>query len=139
MGELKSSIDAIQTWQDVMGSIGGFVAVAMGMVLNLMNSIETSMDPEGPIAEKMKKLGDVAKSTGQRAAKAGGVNLAEETPDVIFSDEAHVKEDDVEMPDTDPNFDVTNQPDFDSIVLMSLTPSSRSARSEVSGVSLVSE
>ena len=57
------------------------------------------MDPDGPIAEKMKKLGDVAKSTGQRAAKAGGVNLAEETPDVSVSGVEHMQEDDGEMPD----------------------------------------
>jgi len=137
--QLMSSIDPIQTWQDVMGSIGGFVAVAMALVVNLMQSIETSIDPDGPIAEKMKKLGDVAKSTGQRAAKAGGVNMAEETPDVIFSEDVHLRNEDVEMPNGEDDFDLTmgNQPDFDSLVLMSQLPNSRSTRSEVSSVSIV--
>ena len=138
--QLVSSLDPIQTWQDVMGSVGGFVAVAMALVVNLMNTIETSIDPEGPIAAKMAKLGDVAKSTGQRAAKAGGVNMAEETPDVIFSDDSHIRDNDVEMPNEDSDFELTmsNQPDFDSLVLMSQLPSSRSTRSEVSSVSVVS-
>jgi len=134
-----SSIDPIQTWQDVMGSIGGFVAVAMALVVNLMQSIETTIDPDGPIAEKMKKLGDVAKSTGQRAAKAGGVNMAEETPDVIFSEDVHLRNEDVEMPNGEADFDLTmgNQPDFDSLVLMSQLPNSRSTRSEASSASIV--
>ena len=87
----------------------------------------------------MAKLGDVAKSTGQRAAKAGGVNMAEETPDVIFSDDSHIRDNDVEMPNEDSDFELTmsNQPDFDSLVLMSQLPSSRSTRSEVSSVSVV--
>ena len=129
--QLVSSIDAIQTWQDVMGSVGGVVAVAMSLVLNLMGSIETTIDPDGPIAEKLGKLAGVAKDSAARTAQATGLNINEETPDVIFSEEAHVVTDDIEMPeDSELQFDlVSNQPQFDELVLYSATGSSRGSSS----------
>jgi hypothetical protein len=132
--QLESSIEKIQTWQDVAGAVGGLMGIAGATVIALMNQIETSLDPKGPVAEKLSKLGEVAKNTGERAAKAGGVNMVAETPDIIFAHDDHQA--DVESPleigpdgEADLEVSMGNQPDFDSLVLMSQVPSSRSGRS----------
>lgn len=77
----------------------------------------------------------VGKATGRRAAQAGGINLATDTPDVVFSDKR--PQDETDLPEEDVELALSPQPGFDSLMLQTGPRETDPARAtEVRGTEL---
>jgi len=82
--QLVTKINAIRTWKDVVGSLGGLLTAAAAVVLVIIGQAMDATDSEGELATKVKRAAAIGKTAAEKSALASGFDLDPETPDVVF-------------------------------------------------------
>jgi len=96
--QFQSSVADIMTIVDVVSGLGGISIAISGIIVFLMNQIEMSIDPNGPLMAKVEKTQELTAKAQLRAAEVQGLDVSPDTPDVHF--DGHT-DGDIEIPEED--------------------------------------
>merc|ERR1711988_1167836 len=96
--QFQSSVADIMTIVDVVSGLGGISIAISSIIIFMMNQIEMSIDPNGPLMAKVEKTQELTAKAQLRAAEVQGLDVSPDTPDVHFDGHS---DGDIEIPEED--------------------------------------